>query len=232
MKNSNTPKCIFLGMIVAMILCFVMGGVTLRRDILSRMTQPHTDKPSPFDGRTYPPPPAVLPKRADPPPPRAVFSNAPVIRDYVPPVASPGLPTPGPMLGRFEGKTFLPNSAKMCAVSLELRRAVEHPEQVVAYVVKQCMDPMAIYSQPKTRATARDAVTAIARSYLPESYIFSGTPQAGGVFKLHVEKIVSQPDVCVMKGAILTPFGYRQLAFEWEDTACGKGEMMLTQMGT
>ena len=229
--KSNGLKYIFLALIAAAFLCFVMGGVTLRREILSRLQQPPASKPSPLGRRTYPPPPAVLSQRRSPQPPQAPITNAPGPVLSIGTPVSPGLPTPGQRLGKFEGQTLLESRAIVCGASIEIYEDAAKNGQVIAYETFACVDPMAMYSAPKNKAAVRGMVMGIAGQRLPVMYILSGQRQAGGVVELSVAQTAGHHDRCVMTKGSLIPFGNRLLLFRWEDGACGTGEMQLTQVG-
>lgn len=217
-EKRKLAALLIVAAVVIAVLC--MPSLSDLRRLYSSAIPARPVKPSPFAG-AHPSRPPVLP-------PRAVAPQGPILSTHT--LASPGLPTPGNRLGLFEGKTFLPKMGVICAASVELYRVDGQEAQIVAYQSLQCTDPMAMYSAPKNRSAVRDTVMGIAGKMLPVSHILSGTWQ-GGVLRLHVEKTTGQQDDCAMTSASMTPFGYRQVLFEWEGGTCGKGEMMLAQIG-
>jgi hypothetical protein len=190
--------------------------------------------PTPPYRRPDGPPRPTLPQRAFGSPSDTRSTASPTVRAYVPPVASPGpltpaLPTRGAMLGKFEGRTLIAKRG-MCNVAIELYGDAGTAGQVVAYETLICYDPTAMYAVPNGKSTARDAVMALASRFLPVSFILSGAWE-GGVLHLHVDKTVGRRDDCAMTSASMTPFGNRQITFEWEDATCGNADMILSQVG-
>jgi len=69
-------------------------------------------------------------------------------------------------------------------------------------------------------------------SLTPVSSVLRGAWENGSI-RLHIDKTIggNPSDGCTPIAAVATPFGARQVAFEWHDAVCGDWQMALAKAG-
>ncbi len=213
-------KLVLFGLALLAVVAFLMmpSLSELRRTILepARRLYPgdrsaRPVKPSPFDGRSNAPAPASQP-----------------------PETAAGLPMPGTLLGTYAGRGLLPKLG-VCTCQLELRGQEGMTGIVVGYSTLQCMNlglVMPGARGPGAKPVTPEAVLAATGSLTPVSSVLSGSWENGSI-RLRVDKTIggNSADKCTPAGAVATPFGARQVAFEWQDGTCGNWQMVLVKAG-
>lgn len=136
------------------------------------------------------------------------------------------MPTPNAALASYFG-IWTGQQAQadhdVCQLALEMRETTLG--QLTAYPRLACYPTPYLFGGKKF-----DARVALAKSMSPISAVLTGTPKDGAV-SFHVDKTIgATPEGCAITSFSVTPFGNNQIAAEWQDGNCGKGEMMLSKV--
>ena len=190
-----------------------MGGVTIRREIQLLSQRPPATKSSSPGRRT----PSVA-RNGTLHRPRGRLSLIRLRLNCATAMSS----HLGRLLGKFEGKTVLESRGVLCGTSMILYSDAAQNGQVVAFVTLQRIDPMAMYSAPKGRAAIRGLVRGIARPNIAGQLCAHWTTAGRRRCPAQGSTRRGKALQCVMTTGTLTPFGYHQILFQWEEGPAGK----------
>ena len=211
MVKSNAFKYILLGLIVAVFLCFVMGGVAFRRDIAlvkqgQYFGQPEVRRPVPTEhARRYPlqNAPQPLPP-TDPKPSASAWQSPPV-----------------ELLGRYQGGGA--TSTGFFTVGIEIRTNPRNPEQLLGYMT------MINIAVPTPILGKRQlSVSEIINQRMPHQLTLMGTTLDDGSVAFHVEKNIGAMSDCPITDVRIGSFGTDGITAEWKSLpTCTGGSLVL-----
>jgi hypothetical protein len=143
------------------------------------------------------------------------------------PQAAPGIIT-GAVAARasqgvWQGQALIPRG--LCTLELEIREKQEG--QLAGYSSLTCI-PL----RPSAGAAQSAAAAAMLGRLAPTSAILTGVWENGAI-KFHVDKNIGMNpsgSICAMRAFTATPFGSSQISTEWEDPACGDGQIMVRKV--
>lgn len=72
--------------------------------------------------------------------------------------------------------------------------------------------------------------SAIAHRMKQDAAILTGSLQDGSIYLRLERAVVGDPANCAVQSFVITPFGDKQLAAEWQDRTCPGGSMLLERM--
>lgn len=138
--------------------------------------------------------------------------------------ASPS-PTPLSNLnGMWEGQQAQPNR-DLCQMGLEMRD--NGAGLLTAYPRINCVALMPYLPGPHKL----DPASAAAKSMSTVSAVLTGTIKDGEL-AFHVDKAIGATfDGCALTSFTVTPFGKDEVAAEWQNGTCGRGQIMLRRVG-
>lgn len=158
----------------------------------------------------------------------ARVQNAPI---SVPSVAAPATPVgasaaapvnrpaPNAFIGSWQGQRLQENR-KLCRLMLEIREA--SPGVLAGYATLSCF----AWAIPG-RANPSNMVRALS----PASAVLSGSFKDGSV-AFHIDKTIgATPEGCALSAFTVSPFGNDQIAAQWENGECGKGQIVAQRTG-
>jgi hypothetical protein len=142
-----------------------------------------------------------------------------------PPAAAPPPPTPlSNFIGVWQGEQAQANR-DLCQMALEMRD--NGAGGLTAYPRISCVALMPYLPGPHKLNPAQAA----AKSMSPVSAVLTGNLK-DGVVAFHVDKTIGETfDGCTISAFTVTPFGNNEVAAEWQNGTCGKGQMVLRRMG-
>jgi hypothetical protein len=142
-----------------------------------------------------------------------------------PPAAASPSPTPlSNFIGMWQGEQAQANR-DLCQMALEMRD--NGAGELTAYPRISCVALMPYLPGPHKLTAAQAA----AKSMSPVSAVLTGNLKDGAV-AFHVDKTIGATfDGCTMTSFIVTPFGNDEVAAEWQNGTCGRGQIMLRRMG-
>lgn len=140
---------------------------------------------------------------------------------------APALPAPTPLgnlTGIWQGQQAQPNR-DLCQVTLEMRD--NGAGGLSAYPRINCVPLMPYLPGPHRL----DPATVTAKSMSIVSAVLTGSPKDGAV-AFHVDKTIGATfDGCTITSFTVTPFGNDEIATEWQNGTCNKGQVMLRRVG-
>lgn len=144
-----------------------------------------------------------------------------------PSAASAASPSPTPLsnlTGTWQGQQAQSNR-DLCQMSLEMRD--NGAGALTAYPRISCVALMPYLPGPHKL----DPAQAAAKSMSPVSAVLTGNLKDGAV-AFHVDKTIGATfDGCTISAFSVTPFGNDEIAAEWQNGTCGRGQIMLRRTG-
>jgi hypothetical protein len=142
-----------------------------------------------------------------------------------PPAAASPSPTPlSNLTGMWQGEQAQSNR-DLCRMALEMRD--NGAGGLTAYPRISCVALMPYLPGPHKLTAAQAA----AKSMSPVSAVLTGNLKDGAV-AFRVDKTIGATfDGCTMTAFSVTPFGNDEVAAEWQNGTCGKGQMVLRRVG-
>jgi hypothetical protein len=207
MHKSDGLKWIFLGLIAATFLSFVMGGVTLRQEIarlMHKLQAPPVVPPS-------------LPVRPGPYPPTVYPTTKPPVSVKQ---AAPWQPPPLELLGKWQGGGA--TTTGFFIISMEISPNTRNPGQLLGFVT------MVNFALPVPPLGRRQyGVAELVQQRMPYQISLVGTPSDDGGVAFHVEKTIGPKRDCPMTDMRVTAFGTEGIVSEWKGAACPGGSLVL-----
>lgn len=124
----------------------------------------------------------------------------------------------------WEGQQAQPNR-DLCQMNLEMRD--NGAGLLAAYPRINCVALMPYLPGPHKL----DPASAAAKSMSTVSAVLTGTIKDGEL-AFHVDKAIGATfDGCTLTSFTVTPFGRDEVAAEWQNGTCGRGQIMLRRVG-
>jgi hypothetical protein len=235
-KKFNGLRIIFLGFLAALVLAFVMCGVTIR-DYIARFTNPEQKTGNTAGGRNPVGPSRRYPTQPQPPsriiPPPPLGGHEPPTE----PAASAEAPGTGlfhwgaddgtygrmkPYIGKWHGATI--TDTGVTDLIFEMRENLDAKGQFSGFATFAGI-PFKPFGNAKPGAN----LLATVMKRVPHSAILSGTPANGQVLFRLDTAIASQE--CSPESITIRPFGNIQLFAQWRNKGCPGGEMVMKLEG-
>jgi len=138
--------------------------------------------------------------------------------------ASPSATPLGNLNGMWQGEQAQANR-DLCQMNLEMRD--NGAGGLTAYPRLNCVALMPYLPGPHKL----DPASAAAKSMSTVSAVLTGTIKDGEV-AFHVDKTIGATfDGCTLTSFTVTPFGKDEVAAEWQNGTCGRGQIMLRRVG-
>jgi hypothetical protein len=145
---------------------------------------------------------------------------APATPVGVPAAAPVTRPAPNALIGSWQGQRLQENR-KLCRLVLEIREA--SPGVFAGYTTLTCF-AWAIPGRPTPPSN-------MVRALSPASAVLSGSLKDGSV-AFHIDRIIgTMPEGCPLTAFTVSPFGNDQIAAQWENGECGKGQIVAQRTG-